>query len=267
MSPSFSRRLAVLPAVAAGAAMILGGCSADLAGKSASEVSGSAATDNSTDSPTDTPSDTPSDDTGSGGTTTGLPDEVTVTTTEGVPLTVTGSSVILGEKTAPTRVLVYQDLACPHCNTLHGVLGGDLVTWAGGSDVAIEIITVDFLGQSSRDFSTMAANLLATVAAHDPASWIVVQDAIFAAQADKPSADELAQIATGAGADLDDAALAAFSGQAYDAFVDAATGAAFAAGIQSIPQVFVDGEPVRGDTYEAWGQAVRDAVEASVNGG
>ncbi|SDC56578.1 Protein-disulfide isomerase [Sanguibacter gelidistatuariae] len=259
MFATVSRRLPVLGAAVTGAVLLsVVGCSADPAGKNASEVTASASAEAS-ESPDGTATDVAR--------ASGLPTQGTFTTTEGVPLTITGESIILGEVTAPTRVLIYQDMACPHCNSLHGVLGGDLVTWASGGDVAIEIVTVDFLGQSSKDFSTAAANLLATVAAHDPASWIVVQDAIFEAQADAPSPTELAQFALDAGSHLDDAALAAYTARAYDPFVDAATDAAFASGIQSVPQVFVDGVPVRGDSYEAWGQAVRDAVEASVNGG
>lgn len=259
MSPTLSRRLVAQGAIAAGVALItLTGCAPESADKNVSEVTASAsasASDGATGGATD------------GATTSGLPEQVTVTTDDGVDVTITGSSVVLGDPAAPTQVVVYQDLACPHCKSLHDVIGTDLLTWAKSGSVAVKVITVDFLGRSSTDFSTEAANLLATVAAHDPASWIAVQDALFAAQGDAPSGAELAQLADDAGAELDAAAVEGFHEQAYDAFVDASTETALDAGIQSIPQVFVDGEAVTGADYEAWGEAIRAAVEASVNGG
>ena len=252
MSRTVSRRLTVLGAAAAGAVLFsVAGCSPDAAGKSVSEVSPSVSAEAETESQAAT----------------ALPEQRTVTTDAGVAVTIAGESVVLGDPTAATRVLVYQDLACPHCKSLHDVIGDDVLTWAAGDSVAVEIVTVDYLGRGPADFSTEAANLLATVAAHDPASWLEVQEAIFAAQADAPSGAALAQIAVDAGADLDDAALGDFDAQAYDAFVDAATAAAMAAGIDGIPQVFVDRAPVRGADYAAWGEAIRAAVEASVTGG
>lgn len=255
MSPTVTRRLTALSAVAAGVALLsVAGCSAELAGKNATAVTASASAEVTSGTDSEGPS-------------AGLPEQVTVRTADGVDLSVAGESVLLGNAAATTRVLVYQDLACPHCKSLHDLIGTDLVAWAQSGDVVVEIVTVDFLGGSPEDFSTQAANLLATVAAHDPASWIAVQDAIYAAQGDSPSDASLARLAVDAGAALDSAAVEDFHGQAYDSFVDAATEAALEAGVESIPQVFVDGEPVRGADYEAWGQAVRAAVEASVNGG
>lgn len=259
MFPIVSRRTRLAGAVATGVALLaVAGCSSEVAEKTSSAVSPSGSGSSGSAEPSGTAT--------SGASSSGLPERQNVMTQDGIAVTVGRSSITLGDVDAATRVLVYQDLACPHCKSLHDALGEDLVGWAAEGSVAVEFVTVDFLGRSQDDFSTQAANLLATVAAHDPASWILVQDAIFAAQPEQPSGAELASLAVSAGAALDDAALADFEDQVYDAFVDASTDAALDAGVQGIPQLFVDGDPVTGATYDEWAQAVRDAVTASTGG-
>src|SRR5690625_2801608 len=60
-------------------------------------------------------------------------------------VTVTDDSVILGDPDAPERVHIYQDLNCPHCQVLHGLMAEDVANWAQGDSVAVEGTVVDYL--------------------------------------------------------------------------------------------------------------------------
>src|SRR5690625_7136497 len=60
-------------------------------------------------------------------------------------VTVTDDSVILGDPDAPERVHIYQDLNCPHCQVLHGLMAEDVANWAQGDSVAVEVTVVDYL--------------------------------------------------------------------------------------------------------------------------
>lgn len=184
-----------------------------------------------------------------------------------IEVTVTEDSVVFGDDAADTRLVFYQDLACPHCRSMHDLVADDLREWARGGDVAIEIVTVDFLSQGSRSFSTQAANLLATVAEQAPASWLDVQDALYDVQGDDLDDDGYLELAREAGADLSDEAEQDFRDQADDGFVDAGRATAGAEGVSSVPWFVVDGVLVDADTYDETRDALVDAVEASVESG
>ncbi len=180
-------------------------------------------------------------------------------------VTVTDSSVVLGDPDAPERVHIYQDLNCPHCQVLHGVMAEDVAEWAQGGEVAVEITVVDYLGpRTTHAFSTRGANLLALVADVDPEAWPAVQDALLAMQpsttTEEVTTEDLVETVRTAGAELDDDDIAAQEGLAYTAWVDAATAAAAAAGVNYIPQVWVDGELVGGESHDETAELVRQAV-------
>ena len=180
-------------------------------------------------------------------------------------VTVTEASVILGDPAAPERVHVYQDLNCPHCQELHGLMGADVATWAEGGDVAVEVTVVDYLGpRTTHAFSTRGANLLALVADVDPEAWPAVQQALLDMQPTSTTAEvtdeQLLTAARDAGADLGDEDVAAVSGLAYADWVAAATADAAAAGVSYIPQVWVDGELVAGETHDQTVELLRQAV-------
>lgn len=178
-------------------------------------------------------------------------------------VTVGASSVVLGSPEATQRVHIYQDLTCPHCQELHDVMADDVRQWAAGDDVAVEYTVVDYLGpRTTHGFSTRGAGLLALVADVDPAAWPAVQEALFAIQ---PSAtteeigdDVLLGAARDAGADIgevDEGDIAS-----YRPWVEETTAQAAAAGVNFIPQVFVGGELVGGETHEETAALVRAAV-------
>lgn len=184
-----------------------------------------------------------------------------------IDVAVTDTSVILGDEDASTQVLVFQDMACPHCRSMHETIGEDLREWALGGDVSVEIVTVDFLSQGSSSLSTQAANLLATVAANESGAWPDVQDALFEAQDDQLDDDGYLSLARDAGADLSDDAEEDFTDQADDGFVDAARDDAQSAGVTSVPSIYVDGVQVDGTTYADIRDALVDAVEESIEAG
>lgn len=180
-------------------------------------------------------------------------------------VTVTASSVVVGDPDAPERVHIYQDLNCPHCKELHGEMGADLAAWAEGGDVAVEFTIVDYLGpRTTHGFSTRGANLLALVADVDPAAWPAVQQALFEVQPSSTTAEvtdeDLLSAAREAGAELGDDAAAQLESLAYSGWVEAATEQAAADGISYIPQVWVDGELVEGASHAETAALVRAAV-------
>lgn len=182
-------------------------------------------------------------------------------------VTVTSTSVVLGDPDAPERVVVYSDLSCPHCQVLHGLMADDVERWAAGSDVAVELVTVDYLSpRTTHEFSLLGANLLALVADTSPEAWPAVQSALFDRQptsttAPALSVDELVEVAEGAGATLDDDASERLAQLAYSGWVEGVTASAAAAGVTSIPQVFVDGTQVSGESHEETAALVRAAVD------
>lgn len=180
-------------------------------------------------------------------------------------VTVTADSVIVGDPDAAERVHVYQDLNCPHCRVLHELMADDAAAWAAGTDVAVEYTVVDYLGpRTTHQFSTRGANLLALVADVDPQAWPAVLDALLAMQpattTEEITTEQLVEAARGAGATLDDEHVLAQEQLAYTAWVETATAQAAAAGVNYIPQVWIDGELVGGDSHEETVELVRQAV-------
>ena len=131
--------------------------------------------------------------------------------------------------------------------------------------VAVEVTVVDYLGpRTTHAFSTRGANLLALVADVDPEAWPAVQDALLAMQpsstTEEVTTEQLIEAARGAGAELDEDDVAAQEGLAYAQWVDAATAGAAAAGVSYIPQVWIDGELVGGESHDETLELVRQAV-------
>lgn len=191
--------------------------------------------------------------------------QVPTTTTTGA-VTVTSSSVVLGDPDAPERVVVYSDLSCPHCKVLHGLMADDIDRWASGSDVAVELVTVDYLSpRTTHEFSLLGANLLALVADTSPEAWPAVQSALYELQPESTTAsalsvDDLVALAEDAGATLADDAAEHLGQLSYSGWVEGVTAGAAAAGVTSIPQVFVDGAQLSGESHEETAALVRAAV-------
>ena len=181
-------------------------------------------------------------------------------------VTVTETSVVLGDVDAPRRVLVYSDLSCPHCQQLHALMSADVERWSAGSEVAVELVTVDYLSpRTTHLFSARGANLLALVADESPAAWPAVLSALFDAQPTSTtdealSTADLLALADEAGATLGPDAADAVEQRAFSGWVEDVTAQAAAAGIRSIPQVFVDGELVSGATHDETAALVREAL-------
>lgn len=178
-------------------------------------------------------------------------------------VTVTATSVVVGDPQALVRVHVYQDLSCPHCQTLHALMADDVAAWAQGEDVAVEFTVVDYLGaRTTHGFSTRGAALLALVADEHPEAWPAVQEALFELQPTSTTQEvpdtDLLGAARDAGADVEDGDLTHLA--AYAGWVERATAQAAAAGVGYIPQVWVDGELVEGATHEETVALLRQAV-------
>nr|NLD39687.1 thioredoxin domain-containing protein [Actinomycetales bacterium] len=180
-------------------------------------------------------------------------------------VTVTGTTVVVGNPDAEKRLQIFMDFFCPHCATLHGVMDPDLVLWAGGDQVAVEYTIVDYLSpRTTHIYSARAANLLAYVGDTDPESYPAVLDALLE---NKPETTtevvtdaQLLQIARDAGATLGEDATAALGELRYYMWVETGTREAAEAGVTGIPQVWVDGARVAGETHEETAAIAREEM-------
>lgn len=176
-------------------------------------------------------------------------------------VTLNPTSVTLGSPQAEQQIHVYQDLNCPHCHQLHDIMADDVDRWVQGDEVAVEVTVVDYLGpRTSHRFSTRGAQLLALVADVDPGAWQATQDALLAMQP-STTTEEISDEALFAAADIAELGDAGPEDLAdYADQVSAATAEAADAGVDYIPQVFVDGELIAGESHEETAELVRDAL-------
>lgn len=180
-------------------------------------------------------------------------------------VTVSGTTVTVGNPNAEKRMQIYMDFFCPHCVTLHEAMSNDLMLWQAGDQVAVEYTLVDYLSpRTTHIYSARAANLLAYVADTDPESYPAVMDALLANKPETTtevvSDEQLLELATTAGADLGADAAEALAGLQYYMWVDTGTRAAAEAGITGIPQVWVDGARVAGGSHDETAALVREAM-------
>lgn len=181
-------------------------------------------------------------------------------------VTVTDDSVIIGNPDAAMTLTVYFDLQCPHCLDLHGFMAEDTAKWAAGDQVAVEYVAVNYLGpRTTHNFSGRGANLLALVADVNPEAWPAVLDQLFlikpAATTDTVTDAQLVAAAEAGGVTLSAEDIAALEDMAYEAWVAGATADAAAAGVNFIPQVWMDGAMLPGATSEEMAESARQAVE------
>lgn len=156
-------------------------------------------------------------------------------------------SVTVGRADAPIQVRVFEDIQCPHCKSLEETIAPQLDEWIDQGKVAVEYVTVNYLGvRSQHDFSTRSANLLAFVAARNPEAYVDVKMDLFAVQPDPrmesgPTDADLIEIARNNGVEVsaDDERL--ITEQGFRTWVESATEYAVSENVGGIPTVFING--------------------------
>ena len=152
------------------------------------------------------------------------------------------------EADAP-RVVAYEDFLCPYCAQFESESGAWLLKQAQAGAIVLEYRPIAFLDQNSTtDYSTRAADAAACVA--DDAGTDAFTDMhqeLFARQPAEGSAgltdDQLAQLATSAGAD-EDAVSSCIDDATFEDWVAKATDQASDDGVSGTPTITVDGTQV-----------------------
>nr|BFE78104.1 hypothetical protein GCM10020093_007050 [Planobispora longispora] len=151
------------------------------------------------------------------------------------------------------KLEVYLDYMCPFCGRFERANSGELDRLVADGTVRLELYPLSFLDRMSNgtDYSTRAANAVATVADHAPGKLLAFNTALFAHQpaegGDGLSDDEIAELARDAGVPQDVVNL--FAGRVFQPWVEASTAAVFQTGIQGTPTVKINGEVFTGDLY------------------
>jgi protein-disulfide isomerase len=153
----------------------------------------------------------------------------------------------------PVTVAIYFDYLCPACGAFEEANGEELDRLLAEGAVTVELRPIAFLDHLSdgTEYSTRAANALATVADGAPEHAWALHRALYAAQPAEGGPGltdaELEELAVEAGAPADVAAT--FAERRFDDWVAERTKRAFADGIEGTPTIVVDGEIFTGDPY------------------
>ena len=162
-------------------------------------------------------------------------------------------SIAVGE--GPVTVSIYFDYLCPACGAFEEANGEALDRLLRSDEVTVELRPISFLDRLSAgtEYSTRAANALATVVDADPGHAWDFHRALYAHQpqeGDEGLTDpELAAIARDVG--VPDRVAATFADARFEAWVAQRTEQAFADGVEGTPTILMDGRPFGGDPYRS----------------
>ncbi|WP_308192311.1 DsbA family protein [Gordonia zhenghanii] len=113
------------------------------------------------------------------------------------------ASFIVGERTAPETIDVFEDFNCPHCKEFEASSGPAIQAKVTDGTVRVRYHMLNFLDSDSEsgDFSSRGAGAILCVARNDDrdAFW-KLHSALFAKSGDDPSNAEIAKLAADAGA-------------------------------------------------------------------
>ncbi|MBC2933161.1 thioredoxin domain-containing protein [Nocardioides sp. zg-1228] len=175
-------------------------------------------------------------------------------TSSTTPRNTEGPAIPVGSGNAPVIVDVFYDYLCPYCADFEAANGAELDALVEEGVVQLNLRPLSFLDRASSgtQYSTRAANAVATVADSAPDRVLDFHAALFASQPIEGGAghtdDELADLAVAAGVPQDTAAR--FAEGAYATWVADVTQHAFDSdGITGTPTVRVDGVVFDGNLY------------------
>ncbi len=175
------------------------------------------------------------------------------TSDSAIPANTTDGAIPVGDEEAPVTVEVYFDYMCPACGLFEQANGDELDRLLTEGTARIDLHPISFLDRASQgtEYSTRAANAIATVADGAPdAAWDFHQ-ALYEAQPEEGSTglsdEEIAAIARDAG--VPGAVVARFADREYDGWVTSVTEQAFDSGVEGTPTVRINGEDYQGDLY------------------
>ncbi|MFC4062227.1 DsbA family protein [Planomonospora corallina] len=164
-----------------------------------------------------------------------------------------GGALAVGDAAAPVKLEVYLDYMCPFCGRFEQANSAELDRMLAEGTARLELYPMSFLDKmsSGTEYSTRAANAVATVADRAPGRVMAFNTALFANQPEEGSDGltdaEIAELARGAG--VPQGVVDLFDDRIFESWVATSTTAVFETGIQGTPTVKVDGEVFQGDLY------------------
>lgn len=177
-------------------------------------------------------------------------------------------SIPVGSDDAAVTVDLYYDYMCPACGAFEAANGEELTGLVEDGTVRVELHPMNFLDPTSNgtDYSTRAANAIATVADAAPGAVWDFHSALYANQPEEGteglSDAEIAGIAEDVGVPAD--VVDRFADRTFEAWVDSMNAAANQDGVTGTPTVLVDGEMFEGDLYSTG--PLTEAIEAAAGG-
>lgn len=162
-------------------------------------------------------------------------------------------SIAVGEPDAPVTVSIYFDYICPACGAFEEANSAELDRMVEEGEANVELRPISFLDSTSQgtEFSTRAANALATVTAESPEHVWAFHQGMFANQPQEGTGGlndgQIAEIAREAG--VPDEVTDMFEDRTYEPWVADVTEKAFDSGVEGTPTILIDGETFTGDPY------------------
>jgi protein-disulfide isomerase len=164
-------------------------------------------------------------------------------------------ALVSGKADAPVRLQVYVDYMCPYCGRFERANGAEIARLVNDGTVRLELHTLSFLDRMSQgtEYSTRAANAVATVGDRAPDRLVPFNNSLFVNQPEEGSAGltdrQLAERAKASG--VPDAVVETLDDRTFVPWVVTSTDAAFKSGITGTPTVKINGEPYQGNLYTA----------------
>ncbi|MER8041888.1 thioredoxin domain-containing protein [Streptomyces sp. NPDC094032] len=187
----------------------------------------------------------------------------------GLPSSVDGPKIVVGQPKAPHTVTVFVDPQCGYCAKFEEASGTVLADAAATGKVRVEYVVASFLdARTGGTASARAANALRAAAEAGPGRFATYQAAVFASQPsehskDAYSTDHLLRIADQVPGLRGEAFDKAVRENTYKDWVAASAKAFEDAGVGGTPTVLVDGKPLPAGNalYDAtrFSEALRDA--------
>lgn len=184
------------------------------------------------------------------------------------PANLANGAIPFGKATAPVTVQVYFDYMCPACGAFEANNGPELKRLMESGTAKVELRPLAFLDRYSNgtEYSSRAANALATVADGAPDKVLAFHEALYANQpaenTEGLSDTQIADLAKGAG--VPDAVVARFAAGEFRVWVTNTTQEALTAGIDSTPTVLVNGQKIA-DVFTAG--PLTQAIESAAGKG
>ncbi|MBO3737782.1 DsbA family protein [Actinoplanes flavus] len=167
--------------------------------------------------------------------------------------------------TGPVAVDIYLDYMCPYCGKFEAANHADIQALVDDGTATVNLHPLNFLDPQSRgtEYSSRAANAVATVADKDPGHVLDLNTALFENQPEEGSEGlddaKIADVAASVGVPQN--VTGTFEDRTFVPWVTQSNDAAFANGIEGTPTVKINGVVTDVDLYTAG--PLRDAVTAA----